>query len=50
MPIKAIIFDFDGVIKNSTAVKKEAFRALYEEFGQKFGKLHDISINKALAN
>jgi HAD superfamily hydrolase (TIGR01549 family) len=35
MPIKAIIFDFDGVIKNSTAVKKEAFRALYEEFGQK---------------
>jgi HAD superfamily hydrolase (TIGR01549 family) len=35
MPIKAIIFDFDGVIKDSTAVKTEAFRILYEEFGTK---------------
>ncbi len=35
MAIKAIFFDFDGVIKNSTSVKTEAFRTLYQEFGTK---------------
>lgn len=35
MSIKAIFFDFDGVIKDSTSVKTEAFRALYAGYGKK---------------
>jgi len=35
MSVKAIFFDFDGVIIDSTAVKTEAFRSLYAEFGKK---------------
>jgi HAD superfamily hydrolase (TIGR01549 family) len=31
--IKAIIFDFDGVISNSVNVKTDAFAKLYEQYG-----------------
>ena len=31
--IKAIIFDFDGVIVESINVKKEAFEKLYQKYG-----------------
>jgi HAD superfamily hydrolase (TIGR01549 family) len=34
MPIKAVFFDFDGVIKDSTEVKTDAFAALYQDYGQ----------------
>jgi HAD superfamily hydrolase (TIGR01549 family) len=34
MRIKALFFDFDGVIKESSKVKTDAFRALYREFGE----------------
>ena len=32
--IKAIIFDFDGVIAESVNVKTEAFASLYEPYGK----------------
>ena len=31
--MKAIIFDFDGVILNSVSVKTEAFKELYKQYG-----------------
>ena len=31
--MKAIIFDFDGVILNSVNVKTEAFKELYKQYG-----------------
>ncbi|MCT4560948.1 MAG: HAD family hydrolase [Crocinitomicaceae bacterium] len=34
MRLKNIFFDFDGVIKDSTRVKSDAFYALYEPFGK----------------
>ncbi len=34
MSIKAIFYDFDGVIKESTDIKSRAFYDLYEEFGE----------------
>jgi phosphoglycolate phosphatase-like HAD superfamily hydrolase len=33
MSIKAIFYDFDGVIKESVQIKTEAFYALYEQYG-----------------
>lgn len=38
MSIKAIFYDFDGVIKESTDIKSKAFYALYEEFGENIAK------------
>ena len=35
MTIKAIIFDFDGVILESTEIKTEAFRNLFAKWGDK---------------
>jgi phosphoglycolate phosphatase-like HAD superfamily hydrolase len=34
--LKAIIFDFDGVLAESVSVKDEAFVAIFSEFGQDF--------------
>lgn len=34
MKIKAVFYDFDGVIKDSTDIKSEAFRTLYQQFGR----------------
>lgn len=36
--IKAIIFDFDGVILESLDLKAEAFRELYKEYGSKISE------------
>jgi HAD superfamily hydrolase (TIGR01549 family) len=47
MPIKAVFFDFDGVIKDSTAVKTEAFRTLYKDFGR---KVSDAVVKHHIAN
>ncbi|GAF78578.1 unnamed protein product, partial [marine sediment metagenome] len=33
--IKAIIFDFDGVIVESSDIKTEAFRELFQDYPQK---------------
>lgn len=38
MRIKNIFFDFDGVIKDSTRVKSDAFYALYEPFGKEIAQ------------
>ncbi len=38
MSIKAIFYDFDGVIKESTDIKSKAFYDLYIEFGQDIAK------------
>lgn len=34
MPIKAIFYDFDGVIKDSTDIKSQAFYELYLPYGK----------------
>lgn len=34
MKIKAVFYDFDGVIKDSTDIKSAAFRSLYLSFGE----------------
>ena len=36
--MKAIIFDFDGVILDSVNVKTKAFELLYEEYGPEIQK------------
>ena len=36
MSIEAIIFDFDGVLVESVAIKGQAFGALYEDQGEEF--------------
>ena len=36
--IKAIVFDFDGVILESLNLKAEAFKELYKEYGSKVSK------------
>ena len=33
--IKSIVFDFDGVIKESVDIKTKAFAKLYSKFGEK---------------
>jgi phosphoglycolate phosphatase-like HAD superfamily hydrolase len=38
MKIKAIFYDFDGVIKDSTAVKSKAFYDLYRPFGKEISE------------
>ncbi len=38
MKIKAIFYDFDGVIKESTQIKTEAFYSLYEKFGKEIAE------------
>ena len=36
--IKAIIFDFDGVISHSIEVKTQAFYNLYKDYGEEISK------------
>ena len=36
--IKGVIFDFDGVIVQSLEAKSEAFRMLYNEYGNDIAK------------
>lgn len=38
MRIKNVFFDFDGVIKDSTRVKSDAFYQLYEPFGKEIAE------------
>jgi len=37
--VKAIIFDFDGVILESVGVKKEAFRRLFQYYPEKVDEI-----------
>ena len=44
--LKGIIFDFDGVILNSTQVKTDAFANMYEKYGEAVVKrvlMHHVS-------
>ena len=45
--IKAIIFDFDGVLVESAHIKKEAFRRLFSHWGNKVHEVVEYHIQNA---
>jgi phosphoglycolate phosphatase-like HAD superfamily hydrolase len=45
--LRAIVFDFDGVILESADIKTEAFRALYAEYPDKLTAIRDYHIAQA---